>query len=126
MLSLTRSLILGSQAAALAAVGVLLSAVAAQAQTIEWTDVPNVIVPAEIGTNTIVRQGNQIMFDAIADGLYVRYNGNCQSQVLYRLLIGSLDENSQPIDVIDYPNERWFEANDYQSAILATACEASQ
>lgn len=104
--------------------GILLSAGAAQAQTIEWIDVP-IDASTAVGANTIARQEDQITFDAIADRLYVRYSGNCRSQVLYRLLIGTLDEDNQPTAVSPYPNEEWFAANDYQTAILAVACEAS-
>ena len=99
----------------------------ATGQTIEWRDVQNVITPAAVGTNTIARKENQITFDAIADGQYVRYNGNCAMEVLYRLKIGRLDENRQPFDVVPYPNEKWFAANDiYQVPILSTACALSQ
>ena len=104
--------------------GVVLSAGAVQAQMIEWIDVPGEAAAA-VGANTIARRDDQITFDATADGLYVRYSGNCRSQVLYRLLIGTLDDNNQPTAVSPYPNEKWFAANDYQAAILAVACESS-
>lgn len=96
------------------------------AQPIEWLDVQNSLAPADIGTNTIVRRGNQITFDAIADGQYVRYDGNCQTEMLYRLKIGLLDSNRQPQNVTAYGNERWFPVNDYQAPILSTACSMSQ
>lgn len=91
-------------------------------QFIEWMDVENALAPAAVGQNTIARRGNQITFDAIADGQYVRYNGNCQTRMLYRLRIGLLDDNDQPQNVTAYGNERWFPVSDYQRPILLTAC----
>lgn len=99
-------------------------------ENIIWLDVPETDipskmnpdpVPATIGANTIVRQGSEIIFDAVIDGQYVRYNGNCDSGLLNRLLIGSLDENNQPKDIRSY-NDRWFSANPFQEKILMEAC----
>lgn len=112
----------------------LLPAAPSHAQVIEWIDVPprgNIpasveFIPAFVGSNTIARNGNQITFDAIIDGHYIRYSGNCQSEMLYRLKVGSLDRDIQPQNVMPYSNERWFLANDYQSSILTVACEASR
>lgn len=102
-------------------------------ENITWLDVPGTDIPsrmnpdpipASIGANTIVRQGKKIIFDAIIDGQYIRYNGNCDSRFLYRLLIGLLDENNQPTD-IRYYNDRWFSANPFQEKILMEACSQS-
>ena len=100
-------------------------------QDIVWfnvhgTDIPSRMNPdpnpATIGVNTIIRHGDEIIFDAVIDGQYVRYNGNCASGLLYRLLIGLLDENNQPTDIRPYPNDRWFSANPFQKKILVEAC----
>lgn len=68
----------------------------AESTFIEWTDVEVPFGEAEVGTNTINRNGNQITFDAIADSQYVRYNGNCGNLMLNTLQLGSLDEDLQP------------------------------
>lgn len=112
-------------AIASAFLSVLLPATPIKAQSIEWIAVTDGIGSTAVGSNTLVRTGDQITFDARVDKQYVRYNGNCQSEVLYRLKIGTIDSNNQPQNVEPYPNERWFRANDYQAAILAAACEAS-
>ncbi|MGB3791024.1 MAG: hypothetical protein WA949_23665 [Phormidesmis sp.] len=91
-------------------------------QGIEWIEVDNPLAFAAVGRNTIVRRGNHITFDAIADGQYVRYDGNCQTRMLYRLKIGLLDADGQLRDVTTYGNDRWFPVSDYQRPILSTAC----
>jgi hypothetical protein len=100
-------------------------------QNIQWievsgTDQPSLMnpdpSPASIGSNTIERRGEEINFDAIIDGQYVRYSANCQTRMLYRLKIGSTNKNRQPINVKTYPNEQWFRANTFQSKVLETAC----
>ena len=111
-------------------VGLLLNGVRAQtAETtiIEWTEVEVPFGEAEVGTNAINRSGNQITFDAIADSLYVRYNGNCESLMLYTLQLGSLDEDLQPEQgTLFSPDLGWFQASEYQAPILRTACALSE
>ena len=111
-------------------VGLLQNGVQAQTAEptiIEWTDVEMPFGAAEVGTNTINRSGNQVTFDAIADDQYVRYNGNCESLMLYALQLGSLDENLQPErETLFSPNLGWFQASEYQTPILRTACALSE
>jgi hypothetical protein len=101
------------------------------AQMIQWkavpeTDSPSLVNPnsasASIGINTWERRDEQIAFDADIDGEYVRYNGNCQTKMLYRLNIGGLNEQRQPLNVQSYPNDTWFRANEFQDRILTMAC----
>jgi hypothetical protein len=103
----------------------------AKAQTIQWavipqTNQPSVMepnpTPASIGINTVTRRNHSITFDAIIENQYVRYNGNCRTMMLYRIKIGEIDDNNQPINIRPYPNEKWFRANEYQQRILNAVC----
>ncbi|NJM74886.1 MAG: hypothetical protein HC852_02840 [Acaryochloridaceae cyanobacterium RU_4_10] len=103
----------------------------AKAEAIKWrkvtsTNSPNMMNSGSgsdsIGTNTLIRLKNQVVFDAIIDGQYVRYNGNCQKKMLYRLKYGELDKKYQPTKVRPYPNEAWFSANEFQYKLLKAAC----
>jgi hypothetical protein len=71
-------------------------------QAIKWSDVPGTNKPsvmypnpspAYLGTNTLIRRSDQISFDAIIDEQYIRYSGNCRTKMLYRLKIGTVDDN---------------------------------
>lgn len=96
-------------------------------QVIEWIDVENALEPSAVGRNTIARQGDQITFDAIADSQYVRYDGNCQTLMLYQLKVGTITERGgQPENVRPAYNSTWFQANEYLRPILSTACSISQ
>ncbi len=98
---------------------------------ITWKAVPGTAIvregnpkpqPDYIGTNTTIRRGENVVFDAYIDGQYVLYAGNCRRQMLYRLSIGSFDNKRQPQNVKPYPNEKWFRANNFQKPILTAAC----
>ncbi len=96
-------------------------------QVIEWTEVENALEPSVVGRNTIARQGSQITFDAIADSQYVRYDGNCQTSMLYPLKTGTITRRGgQPTNVRPAYNPEWFQANEYLSSILLTACALSE
>lgn len=92
------------------------------AQMIEWKAVPETDSFASIGINTWVRRDEQIAFDADIDGEYVRYNGNCQTKMLYRIKNGDINEKRQILNVRPYPNDTWFRANEFQDKILTMAC----
>lgn len=99
----------------------------AESVVIEWTPVEMPFGAAEVGTNTINRSGNQITFDAIADSQYVRYNGNCESLMLYTLKIGTLNPDLQPEPgTISSQNQGWFKASEYLTPVLRTACTLSE
>ena len=83
----------------------LLQTVRANAEDIQWKAVPGTTTPsvtnpesqpAYIGTNTPIRRGENIVFDANIDGQYVLYAGDCGTKMLYRLSIGTLDRKRQP------------------------------
>jgi len=96
------------------------------ASRIEWLDIQTPVGSASVGTNTINRQGNRIMFDAIAEDYYVRYNGNCQTEMLYILKTGGLDANLQPVNIsARFGPVGWFAASRYQSSMLSRACSIS-
>ena len=101
------------------------------AEDIKWKAVPGTATPsvtnpesqpAYIGTNTPIRRGENIVFDANIDGQYVLYAGHCGRKMLYRLSIGTLDQKRQPRNVKPYLNENWFEANEFQEKVLTAAC----
>lgn len=89
---------------------------------IQWKAVPGADSFASIGMNTWVRRDEYIVFDADVFGEYVRYNGNCQTKMLYRIKIGDINEKRQILNVRPYPNETWFGANEFQNKILTMAC----
>ncbi|MEL6460460.1 MAG: hypothetical protein AAFX46_06395 [Cyanobacteria bacterium J06636_27] len=98
---------------------------------IQWKAVPETAIPsrmnpnprpAYIGKNTSIRRGENIVFDAYIDEQYVLYAGNCRTQMLYRLSIGSFDKKRQPQNIKPYPNEKWFQANQFQKYVLNAAC----
>ncbi|MGB7375182.1 MAG: hypothetical protein WA959_01205 [Rivularia sp. (in: cyanobacteria)] len=101
----------------------LLQSTRAKAENnIIWKAVPGTAIvregnpkpqPDYIGTNTSIRRGENVVFDAYIDGQYVLYAGNCRKQMLYRLSIGSFDNKRQPQNVKPYPNEKWFRANNF-------------
>ena len=96
-----------------------------ESKSIEWLDIQTPNGSASVGTNTINRQGDQITFDAIAE-YYVRYNGNCQTEMLYVLKTGSLDANLQPTNIREgFGTVGWFPASSYQSSMLRQACSLS-
>lgn len=99
--------------------------------SIRWKAVPGTAIPsnmnpqpqpAYIGTNTKIRRGEIIVFDAYVDGQYVLYAGNCSKQMLYRLALGSFDNQRQPRNIEPYPNEKWFQASNFQKPIIKAAC----
>ncbi len=99
--------------------------------SITWKAVPGTAIPSDmnpkpqpayIATNTKIRRGEMIVFDAYIDGQYVLYAGNCSKQMLYRLALGSFDNQRQPRNIKPYPNEKWFQANKFQTKVLAAAC----
>ena len=110
----------------------LLSSTQANARyTIRWKAVSETAIPsnmnlkpqpAYIGTNTKIRRGEMIVFDAYVDGQYVLYAGNCNKKTLYRLAIGSFDNQRQPRQIRPYLNEKWFQANKFQTKVLKAAC----
>ena len=98
---------------------------------ITWKAVPGTAIPsnmnpkpqpAYIGTNTKIRRGEMIVFDAYVDGQYILYGGNCNKQILYRLALGSFDNQRQPRKIEPYPNEKWFQASNFQKPIIKAAC----
>lgn len=98
---------------------------------IEWkavtgTAIPSTInrkpLPAYIGNNTKIRRGKIIVFEASIDAEYVLYAGNCNTQMLYRLAIGSFNNQRQPENIEPYLNEKWFSANKFQKKLLTAAC----
>ena len=98
---------------------------------ITWKAVPGTAIPnnmnptpqpAYIGTNTKIRRGEMVVFDAYVDGQYVLYAGNCNKKTLYRLAIGSFDNQRQPRKIRPYPNEKWFQASKFQTKVLKAAC----
>ncbi|BAY81108.1 hypothetical protein NIES267_05730 [Calothrix parasitica NIES-267] len=98
---------------------------------IKWKAVPETAIPsrmnpnpqpAYIGTNTSIRRGENIVFDAYIDGQYILYAGNCRTQMLYRLSIGSFNKKRQPQNIRPYLNEKWFQASKFQEEVLKAAC----
>jgi hypothetical protein len=73
-------------------------------QNVKWQKIPNSYSDFRggydyIGINTIVRNGNAINFDFSGDGVYVRYAGNCRTNVLAitRATDSALDPNYSPV-----------------------------
>lgn len=98
---------------------------------IEWKAVTGTAIPsamnpkpqpAYIGINTKIRRGEIIVFEASIDGQYVLYAGNCNTRMLYRLAIGSFNNQRQPENIEAYSNEKWFSANQFQKKLLTAAC----
>ena len=106
------------------------------AQTIQWKIVPGTggvsamtpqgSDPDLFGTNTVVRQGDRVNFDAEIDKQYVRYGGNCRTRQLFILRRGILNSNRQPYNVVSQSRGFWFTASEYQEKFLTKACKAKK
>ena len=69
-----------------------------------------------LGSNSIIRNGNAIIFDVIAQGGFVRYHANCRSRMF--AIVAASDAMVDP--------SNFQPVNDYIGRSLAYACSISK
>ena len=104
---------------------------------IRWVEVPETGIPlarqyrnnvaefppSYIGANTIIRNADEVTFDATVAFQYVQLRGDCGNKSLIILKIADFDKNGQPkINIRKPQNEKWFIATDNYEKILGKAC----
>lgn len=87
-------------------------------QGVNWQPIPNSYSDFTggydyVGANTIARSGDSINFDFYSDGMYVRYGGNCRTNVL---------AITRATDSLVAPNRYSPAGNETRSRALRFAC----
>jgi hypothetical protein len=98
-----------------------------------WTAVPETLYSPElentesdldlhyINTNNIIRRRNLVIFEVVTpDAAYLRIEGNCQTEKIHELSLGSFEsENKLTYTNTDYP---WRKVNELEGKLLKFAC----